>query len=380
MSDAIEVRPVANRRERRAFLRLPWEIYCGDPNWVPPLLSSVDHMLDPRRNPFYEHAESRLYLAWRGGRPVGRIVATVNHLHNERYHDGAGFWGFFEAEEDPAVAQALLDRAAEDLRSRGLASMRGPFNPSINAECGVLIEGFDRPPSLLMPYNPPYYPDVIQRAGHTKHKDLLAYYLDQDMIAPGTEARERMERIEALVRRRNPELTIRTIDMTRFEDEVLALGELFNLARERNWGFVPVTPAEMRAMAREIRPILVPDCVILAEVAGRLAGCTMGLPDIGPLLKKANGRLLPFGWFHLLFGRRRLDSMRIFGAAVHPDFRNLGVIPLLFLQYLRHSKAHGFYWGELSWVAEDNVASMRTLEAAFKPRLYKRYRIYEKAL
>lgn len=380
MSDAIEVRPVASRRERRAFLRLPWELYCGDPNWVPPLLSSVARTLDPRRNPFYQHAESRLYLAWRGGRPVGRIVATVNRLHNERYRDGAGFWGFFEAEEDPAIARALLDRAGDDLRARGLTSMRGPFNPSINAECGMLIEGFDRPPSLLMPYNPPYYPEVIQHAGHTKHKDLLAYYLDQDMIAPGTEARDRMERLEALLRRRDPELVIRTIDMARFEDEVLALGELFNLAREHNWGFVPVTPAELRAMAREIRPILVPDCVILAEIGGRLAGCTMGLPDIGPLLRKANGRLLPFGWFHLLFGRKRLNAMRIFGAAVHPEFRNRGIIPLLFLQYLRHSKAHGFYWGELSWVAEDNVASLRTLEAAFKPRLYKRYRVYEKRL
>lgn len=377
---SIEVRQVAGARERKLFLRLPWAIYTGDPNWVPPLVSSVDRTLDPQHNPFYEHAESRLYLAWRDGQPVGRIVATINRLHNERHGDKAGFWGFFESDEDPDVARALLAQAAEDLRSHGMAEMRGPFNPSINAECGLLVEGFGRPPSLMMPYNPPYYPELLEQAGHVKHKELFAYYLDQDMIAPGTEARARLERIDGLVRRRHPEVAIRTLDMSRYEQEVLALGELFNAARERNWGFVPVTRAELLHTAREMKPIIVPDCVIMAEVGSRLAGCTMGLPDIGPLLQKADGRLFPFGWFHLLFGRRRLDAMRIFGAAVHPDFRNLGIIPVLFLQFLRNTKARGFFWGELSWVAEDNLASVRTLEAAFKPRLYKRYRVYERQL
>jgi len=380
MPATIEVRPAESRRERRLFLRLPWRLYRGDPLWVPPLLSSVARTLDPRHNPFYEHAESRLYLAWRGGRPVGRIVATLNHLHNQRYGDRVGFWGFLETEQDPAITAALLDRAADDLRSHGMTEMRGPFNPSVNAECGLLVEGFDRPPSLMMPYNPPFYPEFVEQAGHRKHQDLLAYYLDHDMVAPGTEARERLERIERLVKRRHPELAVRTLDMRRFEAEVVALGELFNLAREHNWAFVPATPAEMRQMAREIKPIVLPECVVMAEIGGKLAGCTMGLPDVGPLLKKANGRLLPFGWLHLLLGRRRLDAMRIFGAAVHPDFRNLGIIPVLFLQYLRNTKRLGFRWGELSWVAESNLASMRTLEAAFKPRLYKRYRVYEKPL
>ncbi len=380
MAGDVEVRLVASRRERRLFLRLPWRLYRGDPNWVPPLLSSVRHTLDPRHNPFYERAESRLYLAWREGRPVGRIVATINHAHNAYHHDKVGFWGFFETENDSAAAQALLDAAADDLRSHSMTEMRGPFNPSINAECGVLIEGFDRPPSLMMPYNPPFYPQLIERAGHAKHKDLLAYYLDQDMIAPGTEARERLERIEKLVRRRHPELVVRTLDMSRYLEEVLALGELFNAARERNWGYVPVTRAEMLRMAREMRPVVVPECVIMGELGGKLAGCTMGLLDVGPLLQKANGRLFPFGWFHLLFGRKRLDAMRIFGAAVLPEYRHVGIIPVLFLQYLRNSKALGYYWGELSWVAEDNTASIATLDAAFKPRLYKRYRIYQRKL
>lgn len=380
MPVGIEVREVTSGRDRRAFLRLPWRLYRGDSNWVPPLLSSVARTLDPRRNPFYRQAESRLYLAWRGSRPVGRIAATVNRAHNDCHGDKAGFWGFFETEDDPAIAAALLAAAAEDLRRRGMDEMRGPFNPSINAECGVLIEGFGRPPSLMMPYNPPFYPRHIEAAGHRKLKDLLAFYLDQDMIAPGTDARERLERIERLVLRRHPELAIRTLDPSRYEQEVLALGELFNRARAHNWGFVPITRAEMLHAGREMRPIVVPECIILAEVGGRLVGCTMGLPDIGPLLRKANGRLLPFGWARLIGARRRVNAMRIFGAAVLPNMRHLGIIPVLFLQFLRNTKALGYHWGELSWVAEDNLASVRTLQAAFKPRLYKRYRVYCRAL
>lgn len=380
MAGGVEVREVLTKRERKLFLRLPWRIYCNDPHWVPPLLSKAAHTLDPRRNPFYEHAESRLYLAWRDGRPVGRIVATVNHAHNQYHRDKAGFWGFFECEDDPATAKALLDRAAADLRQRGMNEMRGPFSPSINGQSGLLVEGFGQPPSLMMPYNPPYYPHLVEQAGHAKLKDLFAYYLDQDMIAPGTEARERLERIEKLVKRRHPDLVIRTLDMGRFEDEIIALAELFNTARQRNWGYVPLTRAEMLHAAREMRPIVVPECAIMAELRGRLVGATMGLPDVGPLLRRANGRLFPFGWVHLIAARRRVNSMRIFGAAALPEFRHIGVIPVLFLQYLRNSKALGYYWGELSWVAEDNAKSIETLHAAFHPRLYKRYRVYTRAL
>jgi len=376
----VEIRQVATRREREVFVRLPWRLYRDDPNWVPPLLSSARRLLDPARNPFFEHGEMRLYLAWRGGRPVGRIAAIVNRLHNRYHGDATGFWGFFEAEPDRVVVSALLERAAEDLRGRGMNRMLGPFNPSINSECGLLVEGFDKPPSLMMPYNPPSYPELVEAAGHRRHKDLLAYYLDCQMLADNPEKMARMERIERAIMRRHPGLSIRTLDMSRYEEEVLALAELFNEARRENWGFVPVTRAEALEMAREMKPIVEPTCAIFAELEGQLVGCVMGLPDIGPLLKKANGRLFPFGWVHLVGWRRRVHEMRIFGAGVLPKFRHLGIIPILFLNYVRNSTGMGYDTGELSWVAEDNLRSVRTLEAAFGPRLYKRYRIYEREL
>ena len=380
MSSAIEVRPVAGRGELKAFVRFPWRVYRGDPHWVPPLLSAAARTFDPRHNAFFEHGDIRPYLAWRGGEPVGRIAAITNRLHNERYNDRVGFWGYFESLPEAEVVAALLDHAADDLRERGLTEMWGPFNPSINGECGLLVEGFDEPPALLMPYNPPAYPELVERAGHRKLKDLYAYELLYAQVDTDQETRRRMERIEAAVRRRHPEITFRTIDMGNYEAEVLALGRLFNAAREGNWGFVPATDAEMLQTAREMKLILEPRCIILAEIEGKPAGCVMGLPDVNPLLRKLDGRLLPFGWARLLWGKRKLSRMRIFGAAVLPAHRHLGITPILFLHYIRNGTRRGYFAGELSWVAEDNVRSVQTLEAAFQPRLYKRYRVYGKTL
>lgn len=376
----VEVRQATSRRERELFVRLPWRLYRAEPCWVPPLLSSARRVFDPSRNPFFEHGEIRLYLAWRGGQPVGRVAAITNELHNNYHGEATGFWGFFEAEPDQGVVSALLERAAEELRGCGRNRMLGPFNPSTNSECGLLVEGFDRPPSLMMPYNPPSYPELVEAAGHRPHKDLLAYYLDCQMLAENPEKMARMERIERAVLRRHPELTFRTLDMASYEQEVLALAEFFNEVRRENWGFVPVTKAEALEMAHEMKAIVEPTCCIFAELKGQLVGCVMGLPDIGPLLKKANGRLLPFGWIHLVGWRRRIHEMRIFGSGVLPKYRHLGVIPILFLNYVRNSTSIGYDTGELSWIAEDNLISVRTLEAAFGPRLYKRYRIYEREL
>ena len=376
----VEVREVADRAERRLFLRLPWRLYGSDPLWVPPLLTSVDTQLDPKRHPFFEHAEARLYLAWRQGRPVGRIAAIINHLHNSYHGERAGFWGFFETERDPAVARALLDAAAADLRRAGMARMSGPFNPSINSECALLVDGFDRPPVILMPYNPPWYPELIEAAGLPPEQELHAYWLSTEQFAADAEARGRLERIARAVRRRHPDLTVRPLDMARYDAEVMALGKVFNAARRANWGYVPTTDAELRFLAREMKPIVVPDLALVAELRGRPIGCLMSLPDINPLLRKLDGRLFPFGWARLLLGRRRLRSMRVFGAGSLPECRNLGVTPLLFDQFVRNTIRLGYEGGELSWVAEDNLKSMRTIESTFHPHRYKRYRIYGRDL
>ncbi|NQT87511.1 GNAT family N-acetyltransferase [bacterium] len=380
MAGPIEVREAESPRERRQFIRFPWTLYGSDPFWVPPLIRSVKRALDPQRDPFFDHAEMRLFLAWRDGEIVGRIASIVNYLHNNYHVDKMGFWGFFETAPDPDVARALLDAAADELRAHGLDEMSGPFNPSINAECGMLVDGFNLPPVALMPYNPAYYPDLVEAAGHTKLKDLYAYLVVDEQVGADRKTRQRLDRIAQRVRQRHPDITVRPLDMSVYEEEVGRLGDLFNAARRDNWGFVPTTDEEIRQMAADMKPILIPELVLVAERRGKPIGCMMSIPDINPLLKKCNGRLFPFGWFHLLMGRRTIHRMRIFGAAVHPEHRNLGVIPLLFVHYVEAGLRLGMDVGELSWVCEDNTQSIRTLEAAFKPNLYKRYRIYHHRL
>jgi len=376
----VEVREVLSRGERRLFVRLPWRVYRGDPDWVPPLLASVARTLDPRRNPFYEHAESRLYLAWRDGRPVGRIVATVDRLYNEYHRDTMGFWGFFECENDPEAAKALLDRAGDDLRSRGMTKMMGPLSPSTSGECGVLVEGFGMPPVILMPYNPRYYPALIAQAGLEKAKDLLAYFTTAERLTPDSEQVRRTERLVALIRRRHPGLSVRSLRREDYEAEVLAIGRLMNAARRRNWGFVPTTDAEVRALARQMKAIVDPRMVIIAELDGQPIGCTAALPDINPILRWCNGRLLPLGWLRLLLGRRSVTQVRLFGTAILEEYRNIGVAPILFWEALRAFHQCGYQAAEISWVAETNRPSVNTIEKALKADLYKRYRVYGKAL
>lgn len=380
MVSGIDVRPVTGAKERKAFLRLPWAIYAQDPLWVPPLLSAMDKLVDPARNPFFEHAEQQLFLAWRGGEPVGRIAATIDRLHAERHGEQVGFWGFFESPNDVGVANALFDAAADHLRGKGMAEMRGPFSPSINGECGLLAEGFDRPPFVLMPHNPAYYPALVEGAGMTRHKDLFAYIIHSEQVGPHRPTIKRLERLATAIRRRHPDLTVRPVDLSRYEDEVLTCGRLFNTVREPNWGFVPMTDAELRALARDMRPIAEPALAIVCELRGKPIGCLLGIPDINPLLRKMNGGLFPFGWLKFLLGRRKLARARIFGAGALPEYRNLGVTPLLITELIHRSQAAGYFTGELSWVAEDNVRSLRVIENAINPECYKTYRIYAREL
>lgn len=373
----VEVVPVRDARGLREFIRLPWSIYRGDPNWVPPLVSAMKKQFDAR-HPFFEHGEMQLFTARRAGRTVGRLAAIVNHLHNSYHNEKAGFWGFFDCENDQATADALFKAAGEWLAGKGMADMRGPFNPSINSECGMLIDGFDRPPVLMMPYNPRYYPALVEAAGFKCIQNLQAYRLEQAGVSEGQETRQRLDRLAAAIAKRHPEIVIRPLDMTRYEQDVIELSSLFNDARKDNWGFVPSTDAELRLMAKEMKMIVEPGVVLVAEVRGEKVGCVIGIPDVNPLLQKMNGRLLPFGWLHLLRGRKRLHSLRVLGSACLPRYRHLGIIAVLFDRFICDGLALGYDEAELSWISEANVASVRTLESAFKPTLYKQYRVYSR--
>jgi len=376
----VEVAAVRTARERKAFLRLPWAIYGDDPHWVPPLLSAAARQFDPARNPFFEHGEMAPFLARRRGEPVGRIAAIIDRLHNERYGEATGFWGYFESVEDPEVAGALFDAAGEHLRGRGMAAMRGPFNPNINGEIGLLTEGFDSMPFILMPYNPPYYAELVEGAGFTGHMDLFAFHVTARQVSPEQPSIKRFERLAAAIHKRHPGLTVRHIDMSRFDEEVLIFGRLFNAARKENWGFVPATDAEIRAMADDMRAVVDPRLVVVCELGGEPVGCIMGLPNLSPVLKKMNGRMFPFGWLHFLLGKRRVRAARVFGAGTLPEYRASGVTVLLILEFIRRSLYEGYDEGEVSWVAAGNLRSLGVIEKSVQLRRYKTYRIYEREL
>ncbi len=380
MTNGVQIRRVDGKNERKQFLRFPWTVYEGDPYWVPPLLAAAERVLSPASNPFFQQGEIELYVAWRNGQPVGRIAAIIDRAHVERHSEKAGFWGFFEAVNDADVAGALFDAASAHLRQRGMAVMRGPFGPNINGECGLLVEGFDSMPYVLMPYNPPYYQELVEKAGFACHMELHAFRVEDYQVAPEQATVKRFERLAAAVHKRQPGLSVRTIDMSRYDDEVLALGRLFNTARRDNWGFVPASDAEIRTMARDLKRIVDPDLVLICEHDGKPVGCIMGIPDLSPVLKKMNGRMFPLGWLHFLLGKRRVRAARIFGAGVLPEYRSAGVTVLLIVEFIRRGLHADYNAGEISWVSASNVRSLGVIEKAIRLHRYKTYRIYERAL
>lgn len=372
----LTVTSVNNRRDIERFIRLPWRLHGADPCWIPPLIGDMRRTLDPSRNPFFRQADARYFLALRDGREVGRIAAVENKAFNELYGTRTGFWGFFECERDSEAAGALFAAVKDELRSRGMTDMQGPMNPSINTECGLLIEGFDQPPTIHTPHNPPWYAELVEAAGLEPVKDLLAYMVLEGDVDAARRAMRRLKRLTDAIRRRIPDVVVRTLDMSRYEEETGILNGLFNEARRGNWGFVPVSDEEFAQTTRQMKAVVDPRIIIVGEKEGRIVGCLLAIPDINPLLKKMNGSLLPLGWLHFLRGRRRLKRARVFGAATIESCRHLGITPLLIYQLIQNCLDNGYKSAELSWVAEDNRKSLSTIENALKITPYKKYRIY----
>lgn len=374
---AATVSPVDGKDDLDAFIRLPWRLYANDPNWVPPLLRLQREQFSPRHNPFFEHADVRLFLARRHGQVVGRISAQIDHEHN-RYHDErTGFFGFFESENDPEIARALLAAAEGWLRHRGMDRVRGPLSFSINGEVGFLIDGFHSPPMIMMPYSPPYYIDLLAGAGYVKVKDLFAWRYD------GTEIPERAKPIVKALREM-PEVKVRKANIRRFHDEVRAILDVFNDAWSDNWGFVPATEAEAEKLADDIRLIADPYIVPIVEVDGKVAGVALGVPNLNEAIHDLNGRLFPFGFLKLLWRLkvRGLKSGRVLLMGVKKAYRTrryAGLAYLVVNELYRPAKEQRYQWVEFSWTLEDN----RQINAMIKNincTHYKTYRIYEKAL
>ncbi|MCE2484751.1 MAG: hypothetical protein J4F42_04515 [Desulfurellaceae bacterium] len=372
---AVRVVPVRRRSALRAFLRLPERLYRHEPAWVPPLLLDLKAQLNPNRHPFHQHATVEYFLALRAGQVVGRIAAIVNHRYVSFHKRPVGFFGFFESVDDPAVASALLGVAERWLAERRMTHVQGPMNFSTNEMCGLLVDGFEHPPMLMMPYNLAYYAALIEAAGYQQAKDLLAYLIDvrADATPPARLVRgvERLQRAQGV--------TIRPIDRRRFETEIRELFAIYQQAWQHNWGFVPVTEAELEHFVKQVRWIADPRLCLIAEVEGQAVGFALALPDYNQVLRRTNGRLLPCGWLKLVWHRRAVNATRILLLGLKPGVRLRGLDAMLYLRLWHEAPENGYPYVECSWILEDNWPMIRGLERMGAVR-YKTYRVYEKAL
>jgi GNAT superfamily N-acetyltransferase len=377
----VTVDRVDGRRDLADFVHLPFRLYRGDPVWVPPLKADQRKLLDPSRHPFYgggRDAEIELFLARDGGRPVGRIAAICNHAHNRAHDENVAFFGFFETIRDPGVAAELLAAAEGWARDRGADAVLGPTNPSTNYECGLLVEGFERPPVLMMTYNPPWYAELVEAAGYTKAKDLYAY------LSPVHDASlARLKKLAARTEKRNPGLTTRSADLARFDSEVAIIKKLYNAAWEKNWGFVPVSDAEFDALAEELRNLVNPDLVRIAFVDAEPVAFILTVPDWNPVLRDLGGEPWrhPFKVLkHLLFTTAEsLPGIRLILLGIREGYRNRGIEALLFANGIEVALEAGYEWCEYSWILEDNELTKRAVRL-MGGELDKVYRIYEKPL
>ncbi|MGW8267078.1 MAG: N-acetyltransferase family protein [Longimicrobiales bacterium] len=371
----VEVAPVSGHGDLHAFLRLPWRIYRGDPRWVPPLLSEVKKVLDRSRHPFHAHAEVEFYLARRHGEVVGRVAAIVNHRFNDFHGVRIGTFGFFECTEDVDAARALLRRAALWSQERGMTLLQGPFNLSTNDELfspGVLLEGFEDPPVLMMGHTPRYYSRLLEACGFAKSKDLLSYRVEAD-AAPDRLLRG-MSRIKGRQR-----VVLRSLNLRDLDGDIRRIEEIYHSAWERNWGFVPMTDAEFEYMARSLEPVIDPRFCAIAEIDEDPVGFALQLPDLNQAFKRMDGRLLPLGWLKFLWHRRRIDTARVLALGVKPEHRRRGIDTMLILHLFQEGLRAGYSRAECAWILEDNLPMRRGLER-IGGRVHKVYRVFEKPI
>lgn len=369
----IDVTPVSTRAERKRFLSLPWQLYRGDPNWIPPLRRNQEELVGYRPHPFYERNQCQTFLAARDGQVCGRIAAIINRGHIERYNEPRGFFGFFECVDDQQVADALFDAARQWLADRDLPLIRGPLNPSLGYEVGTLVEGFDSPPTFMMTYNPPYYPRLIEGYGFRKAQDLYAYWGHIDML-PQIQAKYQRNVDQIL---QHLEVRLRPLDRSRFIEEVEAFLDVFNRSLSNTWGFVPMTAAEVRHAAQGLRHLIVPELALAAEVDGKLVGAVLCLPDYNPRIKKIDGRLFPFGALRLLYRKQSIPRIRVLSANVLPEYQLLGVGLVLLSGLVPKAIGWGIKEAEFSWVLESNALSRGSLEKGGAIRA-KTYRVYDR--
>ena len=357
---SLTIRPVHGRRDLRAFIDFQYRLYEDDPHFVPPLRMDIKKLLNPGKNAFFEHGSMQTFLACRGERVVGRIAAIVNGMHLKKYDDGVGFFGFFEVENDLEAATALVDTASSWLSERGLTAMRGPVNPSLNDTAGLLVDGFESSPFVLMTHNPAYYPELLTKLGFERSMTLWAYYVHRKYAQT-----EKLRRGVELVKRRNPGLRVRSLDIKRFREEAALIREIFNDGWSDNWGHVPMTEAEFDHLAREMKQVVDPRMAFMLELDGRPVAFSVAIPDMNKALRHVKGgRLLPFGIFKLLprvlFGG--VYEVRLPLMGVLKEFHGRGFDALLILETIDRTPALGYHACEMSWILDNNMPMRNALE------------------
>jgi GNAT superfamily N-acetyltransferase len=379
---SLEIVKVENKRQLAEFIKVAWKVYRDDPNWVPWLYFERLEFFDKRKNPFFEHAEADYFIARRDGKAVGSIAAVLNHRHNEFHNENIAHFGVFEVMNDPEAAAALLETACDWARERGTDAILGPANLSSTIEWGLLVEGYDSPPVVMMPYNPPYYRAFIEDAGFTKAMGLLAWNNDAAArLQPGG-LPDKLIRVVNKVKDRYG-LTIRNVDLSQWDDEVARLKKIYNSAWEKNWGFVPLTDAEFDHVAVSFKPILDPRIVFVVERDGEPIGFSLSLPDVGQVLHRLRPGPTVIGSYlaalRMMRNKTKTDRLRVFALGVLEEYRGKGVDALMYYETAKAAAPNGYRWAEASWILESNDAMNRPIEL-LGSEIYKRYTVYQKTL
>ena len=382
MNPSLQIHSVTTQEDRISFLSFPWKVYQDDPWWVPPLFSERVHFITA--HPFLDHAEVEFFLAKRGDQVVGTIAAFINHNHNEFQNENIGFFGFFEVLDDPEAAQKLLETAENWVKDRGYHAVRGPAQFSTNEECGLLVDGFQDSPRILMTYNPPRYVTYIEHQGYTKAMDLHAFAIDTDIYADASKFPQKLIRVVEKIKAKG-DIHIRKVDLKHFDQEVERVKVIYNQSWARNWGFVPMTDAEFEALGAELRQVLDPDLTLVAEIDGRPIGVSITLPDMNQPLRSAYPRPGKPEWWtmaRLVWNwkvKRQVTWARVLILGVLPEYRARGVDALFYYETAKAALKKGIQHAEMSWILENHDSISRPIRV-MGGEVYKTYRFYQKKL
>jgi len=372
---SIEIKKIQSNKDLMQFIKMQWGIYRDDPNWVPPLIMDRKKLLDKEKNPFFQHSEMEMFLAYKDGNIAGRIAAITNENHNKFHEDNVGFFGFFESIDDAEVSNELFKTAEEWIKEKGKDGMLGPINPSSNDEMGLLVDGFDTPPYVLMCHNPEYYIKLMEKAGYKKAKDLWAWYIDAETANKNIS--EKMFRVAEKSTEKYG-LEIRNINFKNMDEEVKILREVYNNAWSKNWGFVPMTDDEFDHLAADMKQVADEDFVFIVEKEGEPIGFSLTLPNINEvLIKIKNGKLFPTGLFKLLFGMKKINTVRVITLGIVKEYQFAGFSSIMILKTIKTALDKGMQGGEMSWILEDNHAMNGPIESLGSKK-HKTYRIYQK--